>query len=567
VSSYSEFANSIAAIEQARGNAIAEGQRQSGQIWGQALGSVGQLVANLPQQLQQAKIQKLQLDQYQQAVQGQQRANQIIAGIQRNPDGTFDTGDLLQKFARAGVPADEQARWGKSFDDLNGIITKNNQHRVDALADVANTVLSHHKDGEPITPDAVHLGFAVAKAIPGTGLTDQDEQQLVQLMGQGADPQQLLEQVRGQGSKYAAQKPVVIPRGGILATEQGQVLAQGQPEPMTPTELQLAAADPKNPRHQEALAAVQAEQTAKNVVTPYQQFELDIRRGELGVSRQREAREATAQNLGMTMGGATVPDVPAGQKNEDFLKTLQPAIASQVKALAEGRMQFPSGFALRSPYWQGLLQAVAKYDPTFDAINYNARAKTRSDFTSGKSAQQVNAINTVIGHLDSLSQATDALKNGNVRLFNQIGNVIARATGNPNITNFNTVKKAVSDEVTRVWRQSGGAEADIKAAQDNLDAANSPAQLHQAIATYGELLESKLGALQNQYQQGMGINDVQMVTPASRATLNRLETIAGRSLATTPTAVPAGRIRVIAPDGRKGTLAAGTPLPAGWKAQ
>ena len=200
-----------------------------------------------------------------------------------------------------------------------------------------------------------------------------------------------------------------------------------------------------------------------------------------------------------------------------------------MQALAEGRQAFPVGSALRSPYWQNMLAAVGKYDPGFDAVNYNARSKTRADFTSGTSAKQVNAINTVIGHLSSLDDAANALNNGDVRMFNAIGNYISKATGAPAVTNFDTVKKAVSDEVTRVWRQAGGSEKDIDAAQQNLDSSNSPAQLHQAIATYGDLLESKLSALQEQYRQGMGTDPVSLVTPQSRATLDRLEQAAGKT--------------------------------------
>jgi len=228
------------------------------------------------------------------------------------------------------------------------------------------------------------------------------------------------------------------------------------------------------------------------------------------------------QVAGAMKAGAATPDVPAGQKNDEYLKHLEPAQAAQVKALAEGRMQFPSGFALRSPYWQGMLQAVAKYDPSFDAVNYNARAKTRSDFTSGKSAQQVNAINTVIGHLSTLREAADALNNSDFPMFNRLANTVSQATGSPKVTNFNTVKKAVADEVTRVWRQAGGSVEDIKQAQANLDAAGSPAQLHEAIATYGQLLESKLASFNEQYRQGMGSDKVDILTPESKRSLDKI---------------------------------------------
>ncbi len=66
-----------------------------------------------------------------------------------------------------------------------------------------------------------------------------------------------------------------------------------------------------------------------------------------------------------------------------FLKTLDPAEATKVQAIAEGRMQLPSGYFMRSPQGHKLLSDIAQYDPTFDAVNYNARAATRKDFTAG----------------------------------------------------------------------------------------------------------------------------------------------------------------------------------------
>lgn len=84
-----------------------------------------------------------------------------------------------------------------------------------------------------------------------------------------------------------------------------------------------------------------------------------------------------ATGSGMSSDGAQLNGQP-------FLDQLPQNDAAQVKALAEGRMAFPTGTALKSAYWQDMLQKVAQYDPSFDAVNYTARAGTRKAFTSGK---------------------------------------------------------------------------------------------------------------------------------------------------------------------------------------
>lgn len=210
-----------------------------------------------------------------------------------------------------------------------------------------------------------------------------------------------------------------------------------------------------------------------------------------------------APMLGMMGTGAQGGPQVNGQ---DFLKTLNPTTAQQVKALAEGRMQFPAGFALKSPYWQNMLSAVSQYDPSFDAINYNARAKTRSDFTSGKAAQTINALNTVAGHLGDLSDAAQKLNNfgGIMTPLNYVKNATESAIGDPNIKEFEANRKAAVDELTRVYRGSGGSENDIKTWSDALNSAGSPAQLQGTIGKISELLNSKISALHDQYQQGMG---------------------------------------------------------------
>lgn len=208
-----------------------------------------------------------------------------------------------------------------------------------------------------------------------------------------------------------------------------------------------------------------------------------------------------------------------------YLQSLPKQVADQVKALAEGRMQFPAGYALRSPYWQSMLSAVSQYDPSFDAVNYAARSKTRNDFTAGKSAQSINALNTVIGHLGQLSDAADALNNTSYPLLNKGLNFIATQTGDPRVKNFDITRKAVVDELTRVYRGTGGSEKDIQTWSEAINAANSPEQLHSTLAQISDLLESKMNAMGEQYRQGMGTTaqPLQLVTPGARTALDKME--------------------------------------------
>jgi hypothetical protein len=77
-------------------------------------------------------------------------------------------------------------------------------------------------------------------------------------------------------------------------------------------------------------------------------------------------------------------DPPVGQttatsdlSGDAYLATLDKPTGALVKALAEGRKSFPSGAALRNPYWQNILTHVSNFDPGFDETSYTQRAATR----------------------------------------------------------------------------------------------------------------------------------------------------------------------------------------------
>ncbi len=235
-------------------------------------------------------------------------------------------------------------------------------------------------------------------------------------------------------------------------------------------------------------------------------------------------------------GAVNLPDVPAGEKNEAYLKTLDGPTQALVKALVEGRKSFPSGSALRAPYWQQILAASEKYDPTLDETNYASRSATRKDFTSGKTADQIRSVNTAIGHLSQLSDAADALHNRDMQTYNSIVNGLMTEFGWTGATDYNTILNRVAPEITRVWRGTGGNESDIQRDIDTMKSSRAGSQIHGAIAELGGMLESQLESTRERYRQGMGTADIEVLRPDSRETLTKLEKRAGK---TTIAAAPA----------------------------
>ncbi len=219
--------------------------------------------------------------------------------------------------------------------------------------------------------------------------------------------------------------------------------------------------------------------------------------------------------------GEPIRNLPHG---DEFLKMLPPQAQEQVKALSEGRLSFPTGAAMRSDAAQNLVSAVAQYDPSFDAVNFGARSATRKGFTSGKEAQSINAINTVMKHLDEYIKAGDELNNGSSRMINSVVNGVQSSFGDPRRTRFDTTRNAVVDEVEKAYRGSGGSQAGIDAWKENMSSSQSPEQIKASGQQLIRLLEGKIEALGDQYSKGMGVtkNGLELLSPGAQSVYNKI---------------------------------------------
>lgn len=244
-----------------------------------------------------------------------------------------------------------------------------------------------------------------------------------------------------------------------------------------------------------------------------------VKTADRSVHKMSTKSEVDAENAG-------VPTGPTDLRGEDYLKALPASRAAMIKGYAEGRIAFPGSFSLRSPFWQKMVADITQYDPSFDAVNYNSRSRTRTSFTSGKDAQNITAFNTAIGHLGSMLNAGEKLDNfgGVLTLANPLRNVMLSASGDPRVKEFNVAAQAVASELTRAFRGTGGSLTEIQDWKKYLDAAGSPEQIRGAIKMGVDLLASRINAVGEQYRRGMGTTaDVtELLTPAAKKTLQAL---------------------------------------------
>lgn len=119
-----------------------------------------------------------------------------------------------------------------------------------------------------------------------------------------------------------------------------------------------------------------------------------------------------------------------------------------------------------------------------------------------------------------LGQLSDALGNGDIQLFNRLGQGWAQQTGSPAPTNFDAAKQIVGDEIVKAIVGAGGGVGDREKAAETISRASSPQQLKGVIQTYQGLMSGQLAGLRQQYQKTTGLNDFEdYLAPETRQKL------------------------------------------------
>lgn len=212
-------------------------------------------------------------------------------------------------------------------------------------------------------------------------------------------------------------------------------------------------------------------------------------------------------------------DAPlTGQAYLDKLHETNPTMAAQVKAMDEGDLTFPSGFAAKAPYWQQRLDALYNYNP--QASQQTAAAYKQ--FMSGPVGNTVRSINVATNHIDLADKLVDALSNNDTKAINQLGNYAKTQLGLSTApTNLDAVKTLLSGELEKAAAGNIGAVTDRQALAKELDNANSPELLHGVTQQFKALMGGQYGGLQQQYEAQTGRKDFsKFLTPASKSAIN-----------------------------------------------
>lgn len=246
-------------------------------------------------------------------------------------------------------------------------------------------------------------------------------------------------------------------------------------------------------------------------------------------------------NGGQTVGGGT--QIDPSLTGDDFLKaissdpSLGPGKAQMVKAIAEGRQPYPSGFLLKTPFGQWLTTAVGQYEPGLDATLIGQRAtfnKQMGSATPTSVGGQKTLMGTSLGHLAEVADRALDLNNSNgmgVAPLAHAYNATTNAIGTDAAAKANALNETVdrfSGEVGKLYSgSSGGGVSERESTRSRFGAAQSPQELAAGLEASRDLIKSKLAALENQQDQIFGQNNknrVDFLGQNGRAALAKIDT-------------------------------------------
>ena len=259
----------------------------------------------------------------------------------------------------------------------------------------------------------------------------------------------------------------------------------------------------------------QQEQHNQDLQRQYQGADLGLRQQELKF------------NEGLMGGMGSAPIGANGQQvhGDAYLASLPTNIQPIVKGIAEGRIAPPTSFAMSKPYWQGVIQAVSQYDPSFDQTTWPGRVKTRTSFTGGPDAANVTAINTALQHAGVVQNALTALDNTGVPAWNSVKNYFSQEMGNAAPTNARESIDALASEGRKIFAGTGGGNlTELENWQKNFPINGSPDQQKGALSQFVSLVDSRLDALADKYNRGMGKAEdkLNFLTPHARQVYQQL---------------------------------------------
>lgn len=486
--SQAQYAAEIANLIQKQGEGQADAARASGQIWGNLANNLGQL----PQQLvgmqrarDEAELRKLETQQKKQQINGEQALNDSMKNaLVTNPDGTttFNQDAVIHHLTASGFGSKVPA-YQKMMSDADTAAATLAKTRADVAAkqsDLKGALAASVKEqGYDVPSFTLMLSHATAQKL----ITPQEGQQALQMAID--NPESVKKLTDTWLAASPGQQKLAVDRqiadAHTLTAQTGVANAQSMAE-VRKAEVANKAAD--NARQ-------------------------DAQAGETGRHNKVMETAAMIRARRPPASGASQapPEGDFTKEGKDFLATVPIQWRKTVEKIANYDEDPTKSVGMRSGNRDKITQWVNQVNPNYDASKFALRNPTRKAFTTGTQGQQINAINTAIGHIDQLTNLSSQLENGGFVPANKAWNTVRTMFGSDKVTNFDTLKDALAGEVSSVLAKGGATVSGIAEAKQHIKDSSSPTQLAGYVKTLVPVMGSKLAELDYQFKQAMGEGD------------------------------------------------------------
>jgi len=246
-----------------------------------------------------------------------------------------------------------------------------------------------------------------------------------------------------------------------------------------------------------------------------------------------EVKAWAASKVGGAAGGETGAGpfgMPADATGETAMAAIPKQYQARVQQLLNGEGAPIRITARSTPIERQIAYALPMIDPTYSDATFQQRAAMRKDVFSGVTSKNIKSINTLMGHLGTLSDLAEKRKAADLRYGNKIGGWFATQAGKDYVTNMKLAQQAVADEMENAFTGGGGGtEAGRHGWQASFSPDSSPAQIRGAIATALHLTGSRITAIKDLWRAGMGPKtpDLKILSPSAAAAYNRIAATSG----------------------------------------
>jgi hypothetical protein len=181
----------------------------------------------------------------------------------------------------------------------------------------------------------------------------------------------------------------------------------------------------------------------------------------------------------------------------------------------------PHGQALAGALNPVMLKTIAQshFDakPTFEMIGQDPQGRPTYGFVdpSRKSVTpyqppNISSLDTAVGHLGNLMEASNKLDSTSAGRDGYAARKLELA------------RNAAADQMAKVLRADGMGDEEIRSWTDSLGTSNSPMELRAVVGRGIELMNSRLAALNAQYERAIGRSAPAWLSPKSSAMLERI---------------------------------------------